>query len=196
VRGARDGRDIHKRTQRVGHGRAGDKFGLVREQGQQVFNMKSAVVAHLPPDELRAEALEREPGCDIGVVVEIRDDELVAIRLDGLGEGEADKADERRGIHAERHFRRIAGVDPCRDFFARGRDHPVDGATLFVASAPLDIDVEQMMRDGIENALRQLRAGGIVEIDKGLGAFERGKFRADNIDGKSGHRSLVQFANS
>ena len=153
--------------------------------------MQLAVVAHFPPDDLGAETSQCHPGRDVCIMIEVRDDELVAFRLDGLCNGEADKADERRGVHAERHFRRIARVDPRRDFFARGGDHAVDIAAFLVTSAALDIDVEQMMRDGIEHGLWQLRAGGVVEIDERLGTLKRGKFRADGIDGKFGHVILA-----
>jgi hypothetical protein len=125
-------------------------------------------------------------------VIQIGDDDFVAVRLNRPSEREADHADERRGIHAEGHFRRIGRVQPGGDFLTCRGDDPIDLAALFIAPAALNVCVEQVVRDCVEHVLWHLSARRIVEIDERRRAFERWKFRSHGLNGKlDGHRSSL-----
>ena len=174
--------------------REGDDAGPVREQGLQIVGMERPVLAHPPPLELRADLLELEPGRDVGVVVHVGDDDLVPL-AERLADREAHHADERRRVHAEADFRRVRGVDQDRDALARVRDRLIDQPALVVAPAALDIVVEKMVVDRVEHALRDLRAGGVVEEDEGAGAvgLQRGELRAQRLDRKCRRFARFRF---
>ena len=76
--------------------------------GRRSSTCRFAVVAHAPPDEFCTAQFERQPCRDIGVVIHVSDDDLVAL-LQHLADAEADETDERGRIHAEADFLRIAG---------------------------------------------------------------------------------------
>ena len=76
--------------------------------------MQVAVVAHPPPAKAGAERREREPGGDVGLVIEVGDDDLVAL-AERLAHGQADQADEGGRIHAEGDLVRIARIDQGGD---------------------------------------------------------------------------------
>ena len=116
--------------------------------------------------------LQRQPGGDVGVVVHVGDDDLVAL-AEHLADAEADQADERGGVHAEADFRRAVGVDQQRDALARLGDRLVDRDAAAIAAAALHIVGDQMMGHRVEHALRDLRAGGIVEEDEVAGLLQR-----------------------
>ena len=54
----------------------------------------------------------------------------------------------------------------------------------------IEIVQNQMARNRIENCPRQLRAGGIVEIDERMRARECGKFVANGVNGKCCHHGI------
>jgi len=56
--------------------------------------------------------------------------------------------------------------------------------TLGVASASLHIAVQKVAVDRVEDDLRNLRAGGVIEEDEGGLLTERGKQRPDAIGRK------------
>ena len=99
-----------------------------------------------------------------------------------LADAEADQADERGRVHAEADFGRVGCVDQQRHAFARIGDRLVDLDAVAVASAALDIVLDQMAGHRVEHALRDLRAGGIVEEDEIAGPLQRREHRADGLD--------------
>ncbi len=102
-------RDIDERAERVRGRRAGDEPRPVAEQGHEVFDVQGAALPHPPPDDAGPHGFERRPGRDIGVVVEVRHDDLVT-RAEPLRDAEADEADEGGRVHAEADFGRVVGV--------------------------------------------------------------------------------------
>ena len=183
VREPRGGRDVDDRADGMGGLGAGDEARPVRQQRPEVVGVEVAVLAHAPPDEFRAGLLQREPGGDVGVVVHVGDHDLVAL-LEHLPDAEAHQADERGRIHAEADFGGIRRVDQRGDAFARFRDARVDGAALVVASAALDVVLDQVMGDRVQHRLRDLRSGRIVEEDEGAGALQSRELSPHRLDGK------------
>ena len=163
--------------------RAGDEPGAIGDQRAQIVDMKVAVLAHAPPFELGAGRFQRQPCGDVGVVIHVGDDDLVAF-LKHLADAEADQPDERGGVHAETDFRRAVGVDQQRHAFARIGDRLVDGDAAAVAAAALHIVRDQMVGHRVENALGDLRAGGVVHEDEVAGPPQGRKHGADGFDGE------------
>ena len=174
-----------------GH-RAGDEPRALRDQRPQIVDVQIAVLAHLPPFELGAGRLQRQPGRDVGVVVHVGDDDLVAF-AEHLADAEADQADERRRVHAEADLGRAARIDEQRHAFARIGDRLVDLDALAVAAAALDIVVDEVAGHGIEHALRDLRAGGVVEEDEIAGPLQRREHRADGLDREGRGRRAIRL---
>ena len=111
--GRRDGRDVDESAERVGGGRAGDEPRPVAEQRREVFDVQGAALPHPPPDDAGPHGFERRPGRDIGVVVEIRDHDLVP-RPETLRDAEAHEPNERGRVHAEADFGGVVGVQEQR----------------------------------------------------------------------------------
>ena len=55
--------------------------------------MQRPIFTHLPPANLNTPVLEREPGGDVGFVIEVADDNLAPVIHD-LDQRQADQADE------------------------------------------------------------------------------------------------------
>ncbi len=70
--------------------------------------MKPAIVSKMPPQNLRAFALQGQPDGNVGFVVEIGHDDFAAgvspSDRQRLANGQADEAHERGGVHAKRNF--------------------------------------------------------------------------------------------
>ena len=175
--------DVDDRADRMRRHRAGDEPRALRHQRPEIVDMQIAVLAHAPPDDLRAGRLQRQPGGDVGVVVHVGDDDLVAL-AEHLADAEADQPDERGGVHAEADFGRAVGIDQQRHALARLGDRLVDLDAAAVAAAALDIVVDEMVGHRVEHALRDLRAGGVVEEDEVAGPPQRREHRADGLDRK------------
>ena len=102
--------------------------------------------------------------------------------VERLADGEADRADERRGVEAERNLVGAARVDERRDAVARPRDHRVDLARLSVRSATLHVAREQMVGHRLDHACpeparpprcRRTRIGPPAPAPKTRGARRR-----------------------
>src|SRR5271154_3306577 len=102
--------------------------------------MKVVVLAHLPPDNPGAFALQLQPGSDIGFVVEIGDDYLVA-SLEGAADREAEQAKKGGGVHAEGDLVVVPRIDKGGDAVACTCDGRVDFNALGIASAALHVAV-------------------------------------------------------
>ena len=164
--------------------RAGDEARALGYQRAQIVDMQIAVLAHPPPFELRAGRLQRQPGRDVGVVIHVGDDDLVTL-AEHLADAEADQADERGGVHAEADFGRAVRIDQQRHAFARVGDRLVDLDAVAIAATALDVVLDQMAGHRVEHALRDLRAGGVVEEDEIAGPLQGRKHRADGLDRES-----------
>ena len=78
VRAPRHVRDVDEGAGRVRRHRAGDEPRALGQQWLEIRRMQPPIVAHAPPDDPRARALEGEPGRDVRFVIEIADDDLRA----------------------------------------------------------------------------------------------------------------------
>jgi hypothetical protein len=95
----------------------------------------------------------------------------------------ADQTQERSRIQAEGNLAGRLGIQEHRYRFARTGDRGVDRAALLVASAALNVMHYQVIVDGIQNHLRDLRAGGIIEKYESLTPFQ-------------GRKALSKFLNA
>ncbi len=78
----------------------------------------------------------------------------------------------------------MSGVDQDAHTIAGVGDGVVHLHALGVASASLHIVVQKMVVDRVEDDLRNLRPGGVIEEDEVGLLIERGKQRANVIRGK------------
>src|SRR5438093_1211282 len=79
--------------------RAGNGPGAPRGQRLGIRRLQTPIVASTPPDDPGASAVEREPRGHVRLMIGFADDDLRP-RAEGLTDGEADRADERRGVEA------------------------------------------------------------------------------------------------
>ncbi len=138
----------------------------------------------------------RLPGRDIRLVVECRDDDLVA--------GPERRADRAPDVEGERRHV-VAELDLVR---ARGTEEVGNGRVGLVRdrvaqltrgerAAAVGVGVREVVADGVDDALRDLRAAGSVEkCDRATGLLpgEGREFGAQGIDIEGGHRDSVQLA--
>ena len=158
-----------------------------RDQRLQIVDMQIAVLAHAPPFELRARRLQRQPGRDVGVVVHVGDDDLVARPVASIWP--MPRLTRRMNEVAFMPKQISAGlqrVDQQRHALARIGDALVDRDAAAVAAAALDVVRDQMVGHRVEHALRDLRAGGIVQEDEVAGLLQGRKHRPDRLDRESG----------
>src|SRR5262249_6142574 len=127
--------------------------------------------------DLRAFALQRQPGSDVSLMIEIGHDDFATV-FQRLAYGQADQAHERSRVHAEGDFVGMARVDQQRHALSIARDGFVDLLRLAVAPASLHVAMKKMISHRIQHAFGRLSAGRIVEKDKLT--LERGK-RAPNL---------------
>ena len=188
VRAPADLRDVDDRSGRVRRDGARDQPRPVAEHGIEIGGMQPAVgVADAPPDDSRADALERQPRRDVRLVIQFADDDL-GPRRQRLADGEADRADERRRVEAERDLVGAARVDEGGDARARARDHGVDLARMAVRTAALHVAREEMIGHGVDDRRRNLRARGVVEEDEAARARDRREPAPHIVDRKRIHR--------
>src|SRR5579862_4004904 len=90
----------------------------------------------------------------------------------------------------------MARVDQRCDALPRPCDGCVHFHALRVASAALDVAVEQVPVNGVEDYLRDLRAGSVIEEDEAGLLIERGKLRSNPVgwkgEGAGGGELLIE----
>jgi hypothetical protein len=143
--------------------------------------MQAAVVPNPPPSNLRFLALQRQPGRDVGLMIHIRHDDLPPL-AERLTHTQANKTNERGSIHAKRYLVWVVGVDEIANAFACAGHSRVNLSTLFVGSAALNVAIHKVRSDRIQDTLRDLRAGGVVEENEILALHERRKISAEIFD--------------
>src|SRR5262249_29416173 len=106
--------------------------------------MKPAIVPEMPPNDLRAFALQGQPDSDVGFVVKIGHDDFTTI-AQRLANGNADQPHKRRGVHAERDFMGLHRIDQQSDT-AEGLGYRlVHFLRVPVSPASLNIAMEKMV---------------------------------------------------
>src|SRR5579871_500223 len=142
-----------------------------------------------------------EPGRDIGIMVKAGDENFVAwakFASDGAREGES----QRGHILAEDDFI-VSAVEEVSHSDAGGGDHGVCAAGRGIVPPGVGIVAPQVVGDGVDDALGNLRPAGAVEKDGGVAVdrlSQRGKLRADvlEVEGgdkgfRRGHRSSISI---
>ena len=107
-----------------------------------------------------------EPGRDVGVVVEAGEQDLVS-GLEFAANGAADGEGQRGHVRAEDDFV-SAAVQEVGHGAAGSGDHRVGAAAGGVGSAGVGVVVAQVVGDGVDHALRDLRSAGAVEEGGGV----------------------------
>ena len=154
--------------------------------------MKVAVLAHLPPKNFCAVFFQRHPGSDVGLVIHVGDNNFVAL-TERLSDRETYETNKRGRVHPKRDFAGVARVQKIGDAFAGVRNCRVHLLAFRIAAAALDVAFEQMAVDSIEDDLRNLRPGGVVEEREGRRAMQRRKERANGLDRKIQIRLRARF---
>src|SRR3989442_9190713 len=127
--------------------------------------------------------LECQPGRDVAIVVEPGDDDLVA-RLQLALDRAADGKGEGRHVGAEDDLVGGDGIEEGRGRMANFRDQGVRLPAGRKDAALVGINRPPVFGGAVDDALRHLRAGGIVEVDDRLSIDlegERGELRANGL---------------
>ncbi len=127
--------------------------------------MQICILTHFPPDELRALSFKSQPGGDIGFVIHVRDNDLVA-RIKRPPDSKAYETDERSRIHPKSNLARIACVQQVGNALTSSRHSGVHLLALRIAPASLNIALKEMAVDCVKNDLWHLRARRIVKVDE------------------------------
>src|SRR5579862_4808094 len=109
---------------------------------------------------------ERQPGRHVGIVVEAGDQDFVAgaeVAANSAGHG----VGERGHVWAKDDFVGRA-VEEVGHGGAGFGDHGVGVAAGGIGSAGVGVVAAQVVRDGVDDALRDLRSSGAVEEDGGM----------------------------
>ena len=193
VRELDDPADVGRGADRVRGGREGDDFRPRRALGRQVVEIERQVVVDVDEADDDADVLgEREPRRDVPVVVEPRDEHLVA-GLELAGEGTREEEVESGHALPERDLAGIA-AEERGGTLVRGIDHLVRPARGLVGRADVRVVLAQVPGDRVDHlvgALRPTRA--VEEREPAVEGAEAGAHRAD-IQERRAHATLHVYA--
>jgi hypothetical protein len=102
----------------------------------------------------------REPGRNVGVVIEARDQDFVA-RLQFAADRARDHVGQRSHVLSEDDFVGTA-MQEVSHGGAGGCDHGIGAASGGVGSGGVGVVAAQVVGDGVDHALRNLRSAGAV----------------------------------
>ena len=179
-------RHVDAGTRGIRRHRARDESCPLRQQRLEIGGIQAAVIANLPADDARAEPFECDPGRHVGFVIQFADDDLGA-GAQRLGDREADRADEGRGIEAEGDFGGRARVDEGGNRLACPRDHRVDLLRSAVRAAALHVARDEMIGHRGQDNRGHLRAGGVVEKQEVARLRQRRELSSKIVDRKCHH---------
>ena len=157
--------DRDDRAEHVRHMGDGDQLRAVGQQGGEFFEIELPVVLHRRDLEHDPLAVAQQlPGHDVGVVLHLGNDDLVARRKMGLGPGAGDQVDRLGHIPGEDDILRRRRVQQAGNLLA----HAFIGLgrrTAQIMGAAMDVGVFAgiAVLHRIENGLRLLRARAVVE---------------------------------
>jgi hypothetical protein len=101
-----------------------------------------------------------------------------------LSDRETDQTDERSSVHTKSDFAGIARVQEIGDALARTSNRRVDFLAFQVTPTALDVTLEEMMIDGIQDGLWNLRARGVVEEGERRSSMQGRKQGANGLNRK------------
>ena len=113
-------------------------------------------------------------------MIHVGDDDLVARAVPGdqFADAEADQPNERRRVEAEGNLIGPIGVDENGDALARLGKFAIDARAVAIFRHPLHVEVDEMFRDRVDDALRNLRPARVLEKDEIAASAQRWKFLA------------------
>src|ERR1700734_630398 len=168
----------------------GNQFCALVYFARQVVEIEGAIFfVNFSPADGNAFFFEGEPGGDVGIVIEARDQDFVA-RAEVATNGAAHGVGERGHIGPEDDF--ISGaVEEVGHGGAGFGKHGVGVAAGGVGPAGVGIVAAQVIGNGVDDALRNLRSPGTVEERGGVsvdGLGECGELGADveEVEGSGG----------
>src|SRR5690349_12142724 len=107
-----------------------------------------------------------EPGGDVGIVIEAGDDDFIS-GLQLTADGARDGVGQRGHVRAKGDFVGAA-VEEVAHGGAGVGNHGVSAAAGGVGSAGVGVIVAEIVGDGVDDALRDLRSARAVEEDGGV----------------------------
>ncbi len=168
-----DAMGVDGRAERIRSEREGDDSGSVREQRLEVGEVVVGET-HDDPDVV----LKLQPGRDVGVVVEPRADDLVALAqlpAERAGQHEVEVG------HARPEDRLFRGAsEEARGRCARLFDERPASPARFELAADVRVRLAEVVRDRVDHRVGNLRPGRPVE--ERVRPLERGEPRADRLD--------------
>jgi hypothetical protein len=192
VRELADAAGVCDRADRVGGPGERDHLGARSELALQVREVQCRVVVELDvPDHEIAVVRDFQPGRDARVVVQARDEDLVA-RAERAGGGPGQRKVKRGHVGPEDHLARLAAEEPGCLALGLLEDLP-DTDARGVACAQVGAGFPERLRDRVADLVGDLRAAGGVEESETLP--QRREAGPDRVDVHAcaehfGHRTL------
>ena len=126
------------------------------------------------------------PGRHVRVVIETRDDDLIA-RLPGPGECSTQCERQRRHVRPEGDLLRLLGSDKIRNRAMRVREHRIALLRSRKRPAVIRVALQQIIGDRVGDPARRLAARRPIEEDRGPPrdlSLKAGELRANKINRK------------
>jgi hypothetical protein len=186
-------RDVGDGAERVGRRVDGEQPGARGDRRLERIPVDAAAIG-MDADHPRGDAavlLQRRPRRHVAVVIDLRDHHLVAL-APLAAERAREVEGERRHVLAERDLVGAA-VHEVGDRPACRRDERVGLLAGGVLPVGVRVVMEQVVGHGIHDFARHLGAARSVEVRHGVAvvhALERGKVRADLLDGCDGRHAI------
>jgi hypothetical protein len=117
-------------------------------------------------------------------MIHIGDNELVS-RAERLSKRDAYQPDKGSSIHAKSDFARVSSVQKVGNALAGSSDPGVHFPALRIATASLNVTLEEMLVDRVKRDLRNLSATRVVEKNERWGPMQRRKRRTNGVDRKT-----------
>ncbi|MNN38449.1 hypothetical protein D3C81_1524460 [compost metagenome] len=185
-------------AQNVGHMGDGDDLGLRPQQSGEGFHVQRAIVRNRRPFQHRALALAQQvPRHDVGVVLHLGDDDLVA-GFDAQADAVGDQIDRLGAALGPDDVLGRGRVQEAGDDLAR-RLERLGRLVRQGMQAPVDVGVAALHRrdQGVDHRTRLLRRGGVVQIDQRLAVHlsrQDRELRPRGVGIKNSHRRAVSHA--
>src|SRR5437763_17021877 len=117
--------------------------------------MKAAILSKMPPDDLCALTLQRQPHRDVGFMIKVGHYDLAAF-FQCLANSDADQPHERRGVHSKVNFVGMPRIYQQRHAFASLPYALINFVEALLASASLDISLRKVVGHRIQEGPRGL----------------------------------------
>ena len=129
--------------------------------------MKAAILSKMPPDDLCALTLQRQPYRDVGFMIKVGHYDLAAF-FQCLANGDADEPHERSGVHSKRNFVGMPRIYQQRNALPRLRYGLINFLGLLVAAASLDISIKKVVGDSIQDGPGGLCSRRVIKENKSV----------------------------